>query len=238
MIIRLGRWLRTGAAGVMLALLGGCFDLEQSISVDSKQATYTAEFRLDAKLAALATLGDANKKACDDLFKQTRADAAKGVRVETSETTAAGNVICRVQLSAPTAAFAGSLGGSTESKMGSLLVERIDSNTFRIENRLTLGDGRDRSFDRMGGAALADNLFAGRALKWTVSAPRVLESNGTISSDNRSVQWSVPVVAALKEPQRFYAVVVLDIPWYARALGFLYERWRALKTSLRDWLAD
>jgi hypothetical protein len=218
--------------------LGGCFDLEQSISVDSTRASYTAEFRLDAKLAALATMGDASKKLCDDLFRQARADTAKGVQVETSETSSSGNVVCKVQLSAPTVAFAGSLGGSTESKMGLLKVERIDESTFRIENRLNMGDGRDRSLDSLGGAALAESLFAGRALKWTVQAPRVLESNGTIASDGRSVQWSVPVSSAMKAPQQFYAVVVLDMPWYARVLGFIYERWRALKATLRGWLAD
>jgi hypothetical protein len=42
----------------------------------------------------------------------------------------------------------------------------------------------------------------------------------------------------MKAPQQFYAVVVLDMPWYARVLGFIYERWRALKATLRGWLAD
>ncbi len=232
------RRLQRFAAVLSLSLLGGCFDLEQSISVDTHRATYTAEFRLDAKLAALATMGDVGKKVCDDLFKQARADAAKGVQVDTSETSAAGNVVCRMQLSAPTVALAGSLGGSTESRMGTLKVERIDDNTLRIESRVTLGDGRDRSLENLGGAALAESLFAGRALKWTVQAPRVLESNGNIASDGRSVQWSVPVATAMKSPQQFYAVVVLDLPWYTRVLGFVYDRWRALKATLRAWLAE
>lgn len=232
------RLFQCSALLLPLGLLGGCFDLEQSISVDSARASYTAEFRLDAKLAALATMGDASKRVCDDLFKQARADSTKGVQVETSETSTAGNVVCKIKLSAPTVAFAGSLGSNTESRMGALRVERIDDNTFRIENQLTLGDGRDRSLENLGGAALAESLFAGRALKWTVQAPRVLDSNGSISSDGRSVQWSVPISTAMKAPQQFYAVVVLDLPWYARIMGFIYERWRALKATLRGLLAD
>jgi hypothetical protein len=73
--------------------------------------------------------------------------------------------------------------------------------------------------DRMADGLMAA-MFAGREFKWTVRAPRIVESNGVVAPDARSVVWSVPVARALQSPQTFVAVIQIDLPWYLRVALF------------------
>ena len=86
----------------------------------------------------------------------------------------------------------------------------------------------DSSFDlkeKAGGNAAMDGMmqamFAGRQLSWSVSVPKVLETNGQLSQDGKTVTWSVPVASAYQGKQSFYLVFQAERPWYAFLLDLI-----------------
>ena len=67
---------------------------------------------------------------------------------------------------------------------------------------------------------LLDAMLAGRNISWSVAAPKVLESNGKMADDGKSVTWTVPMSVAFKNPQKFYAVIQKDVSWVDSVIGF------------------
>jgi hypothetical protein len=85
---------------------------------------------------------------------------------------------------------------------------------------------------------MAEGLFAGKLMTWTIRAPRILDSNGVIAPDARSVEWSVPVGEAMKATQRFHANVRLELTTFERIRLWFVDQWRAVRRVLRELLAD
>jgi hypothetical protein len=55
--------------------------------------------------------------------------------------------------------------------------------------------------------------------------PKVLETNGEVSKDGKTVTWSAPVASAYKAKQSFYLVFKAERPWY----GFILDLIDAIK---------
>jgi hypothetical protein len=64
-------------------------------------------------------------------------------------------------------------------------------------------------------------MLAGRTLSWSVTVPKVLETNGQVASDGKTVTWSVPLASAYKEKQSFHVVFKAERPWYSFLLDLI-----------------
>jgi hypothetical protein len=222
-----------------LLVVSGCFEVGQSLVIEGNRAQYRAEIRVDARLAALAQRNaDSAKGFCEEIKLPAEAKS-RGVEAETTQQTLQGEVVCTVRLRGPIEAFFAALDRQSSAGVGKFSIERIDASTLRIENVLepqagAAGAASGRSFEN----TMTESLFAGRTLRWSVTAPRILESNGVISADGRSVDWSVPVGAAMKVPQRFYATVRVELGLMERIRLWFIDQWRAIRRVLRELLSE
>lgn len=223
--------------GAVTGLLTGCFELRQSLVIDGARAEYGAEIRVDARLAALAQR-DGRKSFCEEL--KVPADAkARGVDAEVVQKTVQGELVCTVSLKGPIEAFLLAMDRKGGSGFGNVAIERIDSRTLRIENVMK-PQGRFGSAGAAGSAeqTMAEGLFAGKLISWRVEAPRILESNGAIAADGRSVEWSMPLAEAMKAEQRFHATLRIELTTFERVRLWFVDQWRAVRKVLRELLAE
>lgn len=211
-------WLVAACLG-----LAGCFDLEQSLTVEARTVRYEAELAVDAKLMALAQAGADQEPICDRL-KQA---GGNGLDVQVSQTERGGDVVCRLSVVGPLAAFGAMEWGSTAGREvpSALSIERLDDQTYRLTSRLGEGSARQDQYAQ----GLMAVMFSGRHFKWTVKAPRIVESNGTLSADGSTVTWSVPLATAMRSPQTFTAVIQIDIPWHQRLMMLAHRVLRMIK---------
>jgi len=232
--------LHTILAGILsLQLLAGCFDLEQTLSVDRERVDYAVEVRMDARLAALNQRQEGRRRFCEPLELPAQA-VARGVRSETIERTVNGDLSCLIRISGPLDAFLLALTEAKTSPVGALSITRIDSNTLRLENRLDVASSQTGGRSASSGleSSLAEGMFAGRSFRWKLSAPQVIASNGTIAPDTRSVEWSVPVATAFRETQIFQATFRVELGLQDRIRIWFIEKWHAIRRVLRELLAD
>lgn len=224
---------------LILPLLSGCFDLEQSLMVERDRLTYTAEIRMDARLAALSQQQSGKGKFCEPVVLPPQA-AGRGVIAETNERTVNGERICQVKIGGPLDAFLMALTETRSSPIGSLSITRVDGGALRLENRLDVGSTQPGARGGSSGieASLTEGMFAGRMLRWKLTAPQVLSSNGTISADGRSVEWAVPISAAFRETKTFEATFKVEMSLQDRIKLWFVEKWHAIRAVLRRLLGD
>lgn len=191
--------------------LSACFDVTQKVVIDKGELSYSAEFRIDAKLAAMA---DKKGSMCEN-FSAAR-NASEAIKVQGSESLADGNVVCKLSAHGPIDKFMNFKPGEKEDAIMSL--SRTANGAWRIDSSFDLKD-------KAGGNAAMDGMmqamFAGRQLSWSVSVPKVLETNGQLSQDGKTVTWSVPVASAYQGKQSFYLVFQAERPWYAFLLDLI-----------------
>ena len=222
-----------------LTLLSGCFDLEQTLTVDRERVDYAVEVRIDARLAALSQRQDSRRKFCEPVELPAQA-TARGVKTETTERTVNGDLSCLIRISGPLDAFLLALTETKASPVGALSITRIDSSTLRLESRLDApspqsgGRGVSSGFEN----SFAEGMFAGRTFRWKLTAPQIIASNGTIAPDTRSVEWSVPVATAFREPQTFHASFRIELSLQDRIRIWFIEKWHAIRQVLRKLLGD
>lgn len=223
----------------LLALLAGCLEIRQSLVIEGSRAEYGAEIRLDARLAALAQRDrDGRKPFCEPIQVPPEA-RSRGVEAEVTERTAQGELICTVRLRGPIEALFMAMDRRSGSGLGSISIERIDAVTLRIENVIEpMGQSRSGAESRGLEQSMAEGLFSGKLITWTVRAPRILDSNGVVAPDGRSVEWSVPVGEAMKAQQRFHASVRLELTTLERVRLWFVDQWRAIRRVLRELLAE
>jgi len=233
-----GLSLRVWLSLLLLPWLGGCFDLDQSIVIEPQRMVYTAELRADARLTAMSRLnqsGSSSRSLCEGVKVPPEA-RARGLEIQVNERTADGQTVCQIRISGPLDVFIAAMDREAQSGFGKLSVKRLDGSTLRLENTFEPQTGSSAG-GRVDGA-LAESLFAGKMLRWTVRAPRILESNGTISSDGRSVEWTVPVASAMKDRQQFHATLRIELTTIERVRLWFVDQWRAIRKVLRELLAD
>jgi uncharacterized protein YecT (DUF1311 family) len=96
-------------------------------------------------------------------------------------------------------------------------ITEVDGNKYRIESTIDF-QGKNNGASGMEG--MLEAMLAGRNVSWSVSAPKVIESNGKIAEDGKSVTWSLPMSVAFKNPQKFYAVIQKETSWLDSIVAF------------------
>jgi len=233
------RPLKAAFCAVLLALVAGCLEIRQSLVIEGSRAEYGAEIRLDARLAALAQRDRDGRKAFCEPIQVPPEARSRGVEAEVTERTVQGELICTVRLRGPIEALFMATDRRSGSGLGNISVERIDAVTLRIENVIEpMSPSRSGAQSRGLEQSMGEGLFAGKMIAWTVRAPRILDSNGVIAPDARSVEWSIPVADAMRAQQRFHATVRLELTTFERIRLWFFDQWRAIRRVLRELLSD
>ena len=201
--------LRLSAALLMSTTLVACFDVDQKVSVDKGEMNYPAEIRIDAKLAALT-----DKK--DGLCGNLSQGGSPSIKLQISEAVAGGNVVCTLSARGPIDQFADFASGDQDNSL--LKVSRAAEGAWRIDSSF---DMKDKAGANPMMEGMMQAMLAGRNLSWTVSVPKVLETNGQLSQDGKTVSWTAPLAAAYKAKQSFYVVFKAERPWYAFLLDLI-----------------
>lgn len=203
--------LRLSAVLLCATSLAACFDVSQKVVIDKGELSYSAEFRIDAKLAAMS---DKKGGACDN-FSQDR-NTSTAIKVQTSESVADGNVVCKLSAQGPLDQFASFSPGDKENTL--FKIAPAADGAWRIDSSF---DMKDQAKANTGMEGMMEAMFAGRNLSWSATVPKVLETNGEVSKDGKTVTWSAPVASAYKAKQSFYLVFKAERPWYAFLLDLI-----------------
>ena len=203
--------LRLSAVLLSALALSGCFDVAQKVVVDKGELSYSAEFRVDAKLAAMS---DKKGSACDN-FSAAR-NPSDAIKVQASEAVADGNVVCKLSAQGPIERFTQFSPGEKDDAI--VKVSRTAEGAWRIDSSFDL---KEKAGSNAGMEGMMQAMFAGRSLSWSVSVPKVLQTNGQLSQDGKTVTWSVPVASAYQAKQSFFVVFQVERPWYAFLLDLI-----------------
>lgn len=187
-----------------LFILAGCLDLDQKITLVKDQLTYKAELKVDAKIAAFADKMQGGF--CSDFGSNPNV----GVVVDVKEFADGGNIICSITTQGHIDKFNNFASGENN-KAEMVRISKLDGSKYRIESTIDF-QGNNKGAAGMEGVFL-EAMLAGRNVSWSVSAPKVIESNGKIAEDGKSVTWTLPMSEAFKNPHKFYAVIQKETSW-------------------------
>lgn len=207
-----------------LAMLGtalvltGCLDMDQQVTLSKNELVYKAELKIDAKIAAFSDKKD--ESLCAGMGK----NGYEGIQFDVKESAANGNIICTIVAKGKPEKFANfSSGDKDKSEM--VRITKTGDNVFKIESEINF----DAKSDMQGMEGMMQAMLAGRNVTWTVNAPKILETNGKLSDDKRSVSWSIPLSLAFKNPQKFYAIIQEETSWYQAIINFFANIIDAIK---------
>ncbi len=201
------QWLTIFCSSFILA---GCLDLDQKITLVKDQLTYKAELKVDAKIAAFADKKQSGF--CSDFGSSQN----EGIVVDVKESADGGNIICAITAQGHVDKFKNfSSGDKKKSEM--VRITQVDGNKYRIESTI---DFQEKNNGASGMNGMLEAMLAGRNVSWSVSAPKVIESNGKIAEDGKSVTWTLPMSVAFKNPQKFYAVIQKETSWFDGIVEF------------------
>ena len=210
----------------MAFTLTGCVEIDQQVTFGKDELTYRSELKIDAAIMALSQKKD------QSLCSSFRENSDEGIQFDVTESTVGGNTVCTVVAKGSPEKFANFSRGKKD-KSELVKITKTGEKIYRIESEINL-DSKDKLKEMKEVEEMMLAMFAGRNVTWAVAAPKIIETNGTLSPDKKSVSWSVPVADAFKTPQKFYAVVQSELSWYEAIIEFfagILESLKGLFTS-------
>lgn len=199
----------------VLALLSGCFDLAQTFTVsDNQSATMNFTFTLDSELVGMGEDMELDPESSCESRDFLAGELPEGLTRVSDIRVEGTTLICEYAVTGPLTAFEELSADVQEANGGFDLItlEILDDHRARIVSIYDFSDDEvdqdegamERSLRRM----IASN-FEGHNIQWRIDAPTVLESNGDIAADGRSVTWTLPIEDALmaRKQYRFEAVI-------------------------------
>ncbi|WP_027051586.1 hypothetical protein [Mesorhizobium erdmanii] len=194
-------------------LVAGCFDLKQDLAF-RRDGTATANVRIAVDATALAMAKDVNSNWCSS----EKLLSSKAITGTAERTTEGGDEVCTVSFSGKTddllaAISNANIGGD---KRQGVQLNRVGENYEFIVSFPSLKPTGKYADDPMaqGLQTLILAKMSGRHIAWTVTAPRIVETSGTISDDGRTASYSRPLASVLSsdQPTTFRAVFSLEPP--------------------------
>lgn len=196
--------------------LSGCFDLEQTFVVNDRGVgAFNLSFQLDGELVELTEESDIDLEgSCDD--DEVSIDLPEGLTRVSDVRVEDGVLYCDYAITGPVDRFEELSAKLKQEDNNADIMEftLLEGTRARLVSRYQF-DGDDGA-DEAGQSAIARSIrrmiaanFEGHAIRWTVHAPTILESNGNIASDGRSVTWEIPLQQAVAEggEWRFEAII-------------------------------
>ena len=217
---------------LVLLMASGCFEANQTIVInDDHTASYQVDFIVSSALLSMAAMGNDKKEEeaktpldqCKNGMLNT--DVPENMSVERKSYYKDDDLVCTFKISGSLSDFAeldisGSMDKS-KSDFDFISIEPLPDNQIRIASTFDFTE-QDSSKDEAENAfgASMEQMFAAmlsnRAFRWSITAPKIIETNGQISVDGKSVNWELPLSVAFREKGKyeFYSIVQYDIPWY------------------------
>ncbi|MBN9222727.1 MAG: hypothetical protein J0I79_32750 [Mesorhizobium sp.] len=193
--------------------MSGCFDLEQDLAF-RRDGTATANVRIAVDATALAMAKDVNSKWCST----EKLLSSKGITGTAERTTEGRDEVCTVSFSGTTDDLVAALSNANigGDKRQGVQLNRVGENYEFIVNFPSLKPTDKYANDPMaqGLRTLILAKMSGRRIAWAVTAPRIIETSGTISEDGRTATYSRPLASVLSsdQPTTFRAVFSLESP--------------------------
>lgn len=204
-----------GALAVCLAV-SGCFDMKQDYVFNAdKTAEITFRIGIDAALMALANQDSESPFCPNDLA----ASHKEGVTGSATSSTEGGDLVCTIKMAGPIDKIVEALAymRTNENRQQQIIVLKQEGSVYALTLELPPMQKPEESQNNPMGEMMNAMLLAkmsGRTLSWSVTAPSIIESNGTISDDRTAAAYSRPVADAFisPEPTRFTVTFSLGHP--------------------------
>lgn len=190
-----------------LLALSGCFDMSQDFTfTEDGSASVNMVLRVDAALLALSeNQGDqVAQRFCDDGMIDTSDEP--GVEATAVRTTDRGDVVCTISIRGETERLVAFMENPREMfdanpesggmNMHLSLTQEGEAYTFALS--VPPMERKDEEDNPMA-ASMEQFLLAamsGRSLEWSVTAPRIIQTSGTLSDDGRTASYSIPLATA------------------------------------------
>ena len=197
-------------------LLAGCLDYNQELTVSKDGvATYLAEMTIDS--GAIALMADNEDFDIDTFCDDTAVfEASEQIVVTDNQFYRSGDFVCSHKAEGQIDAFITQLRDYELKHDEEALFELVKLEggnvrlTFVLDGQAFAeamnGDGEEETSATRD--AIIAAMFDGRALRWRVSAPEVLDSSAPISSDTTSTDWEFPFteLMANTDSQAYFSV--------------------------------
>lgn len=206
------------ASQFLLALLIGCIDIDQKINVVKDELIYKVDLIIDAQIAEMS--GKKPGQYCD--FSFTKID---GLITEIKEIKEGGNMICSFSAEGKLDKFSNFILATDKQQTPLVQISKIDGDKYRIENIVDMSKKDEKGKNSLEGM---EAMFAGRSLSWSVSASKIIETNGKIAENGLSVAWKVPLATAIKSPQRFFVVFEKESSWIDKIINFFKQIFQSI----------
>lgn len=199
--------------------LTACFDLEHRLVIkDGEPVTFNFAFSLDTTLLAGDAGIDADSKCANDTFDK---ELPEGLIVVSDVRVESGVLYCDYAVTGELKAFT-DFSAELQREGGRadiIQFERLDDDRVKIVSRYDfreeeVGEAADDSALAASMRRMVASNFEGHKISWKVEAPTVLESNGEIAVDGRSVTWSIPLDEAIAAGDEYRFEAILDIKNY------------------------
>ena len=201
-------------------LLTGCFDMQQQIAF-SGDGTASLDFvmSVDATMVAMGDKDKAFSNFCSDAGVNSKVESQQpGIAITATREDAKGDMVCHVRMQGTEAAMLAMFAkASTTLDMNEpnpmLIKLTRNDDVKRLDGIIGLpgkktggkGDRPQKNENPMKGAMMA--AFTGRAISFTINAPHIIASSGTINADGTSATHSIPVATLMADdaaPQTVY----------------------------------
>lgn len=191
------------AAIGMLPLLAGCFDLEQGLSVDSSgTATYSTEIAIDTEtLNMLAAFGEGDPESpCADIDSDAIPET---FTVTSEEFERDGDTVCRTVAVGPIDDLIDSVAAiAAQDDDQTIMLIDEGGGVYAFTSTIV---SEDAELEEFGDPEIMD-LFEGRTMTFSVTAPVILETNGDVDGNTSSLV--VPTIDLMTDTGTEYTLFV------------------------------
>ena len=204
----------------MTFLLTGCFGLNQKIVVSENQSmSYQLDFVFNANLVSFAKENQNIDpvKTCEEFDnKNLTQTIPKALSVEYLSSLKDKDLVCSYIFNGPVSEFT-DLDISRvkpENKSSAFTFEILPGNQAKISTKLDFAEikeseGGEQEMNEEFEKAMITVMFFDKFIRWELTAPKILETNGELSEDGKTVNWELPVYLGFLEEgnYEFFAVV-------------------------------
>lgn len=204
----------------MTFLLTGCFGLNQKIVLSNNQSmSYQVDFVLNANLVSFAKENQNIDPVttCEEFHnKNLTQTIPKALSVEYLSSLKDKDLVCSYIINGPVSEFTDLVISRVEpdNKSSAFTFEILPGNQAKISTyidfaELTESEDAEQETNEEFEKAMITAMFFDKFIRWELTAPKILETNGELSEDGKTVNWELPMYLGLLEKgnYEFFAVV-------------------------------
>ncbi len=203
--------LKVLAALAASLMLCGCFDIQQNFRfADDGTVKVAMRLGLDASLVNMMESDEGSEPFCSD--ESVGQAEESGIRITANRSTEGSNVICAFEVEGPAATVleqlnSGDLIPGEKPEDGPQMSVKLTRENDDLVFLVSIPPfGSEEADDPM--AEGMEKMFlasmAGRMLSWSITAPKIVETTGTLSADKQTASFAIPLAEAFKNKSKAY----------------------------------